>query len=89
MNVIKDYFGHEIHKGDVVLYNEKASKGYRSSFTEGVVIGFNTPNTVSVTGYEYLEEFKTGGYNYLMYRKSPNDVVNLTALGIREKVELF
>lgn len=40
MNVIKDYFGHEIHKGDVVLYNKKASKGYRSSFTEGVVVGF-------------------------------------------------
>lgn len=29
MKVVKDYFGHEIHKGDVVLYSEKGSCGYR------------------------------------------------------------
>lgn len=86
MSVIKDYLGHEINKGDVVLYNERASKGYRSSFTEGIIVGFNKPNTVSVIDPEYLEEFKTGNANYLIDRKFPKNVVNLTALGIRERV---
>lgn len=86
MSVIKDYFEHEINKGDIVLYNERASKGYYSSFTEGIIVGFNKPNTVSVIDPEYLEEFKTGGYNYLVDRKFPKNVVNLTALGIRERV---
>lgn len=89
MSVIKDYFGHEINKGDIVLYNERASKGYHSSFTEGIVVGFNKPSTVSVIDPEYLEKYKTGNANYLIDRKFPKNVVNLTVLGIREKVELF
>lgn len=88
MSVIKDYFGHEINKGDIVLYNERASKGYHSSFTEGIVVGFNKPSTVSVIDPEYLEKYKTGNANYLIDRKFPKNVVNLTVLGIREKVEL-
>lgn len=86
MKTVKDYLGHEIHIGDIVLYNERASKGYRSSFTEGIVVGFNKPNTVSVIDNEYLERYKTDGANYLIDRKFPKNVVNLTALGIRERV---
>lgn len=86
MSVIKDYFEHEINKGDIVLYNERASKGYYSSFTEGIIVGFNKPNTVSVIDHEYLKEYKTDGANYLIDRKFPKNVVNLTALGIRERV---
>lgn len=86
MKIIKDYLGHEINKGDVVLYNERASKGYRSSFTEGIIVGFNKPNTVSVIDHEDLERYKTDGANYLIDRKFPKNVVNLTALGIRERV---
>ena len=89
MTIAKDYFGHEINKGDIVLYNERASKGYHSSFTEGIVVGFNKPSTVSVIDPEYLEKYKTGNANYLIDRKFPKNVVNLTVLGIREKVELF
>lgn len=90
MTIAKDYFGHEINKGDVVLYNERASKGYYSSFTEGIVVGFNKLSTVSVIDHEYLEEYKTDDANCfcLIDRKFPKNVINLTALRIRERVEL-
>lgn len=88
MKTVKDYFGHEINKGDIVLYNERASKGYHSSFTEGIIVGFNKPNTISVIDPEYLEEYKTGNANYLIDRKFPKNVVNLTALDIRERIDI-
>lgn len=97
MKIAKDYFGHEINKGDVVLYNERASKGYRSSFIEGVVVRFNGLSTVSVVDHDHIERYKehikgikTDDTNfcidYHMDNKFPKNVVNLTALGIRERV---
>lgn len=92
MKIIKDYLGHEIHKGDIVLYSEKGSRGYRGSFTEGVVI--DVAGTIHVldnfTKERYQKEIEHHEkWNWWVADgKHSNNVINLTALGIREGINL-
>lgn len=90
---MKDYLGHEICKGDVVLYSEKGCHGYRGSFTEGVVI--NVGKVVQVldnyTKERYqsvLESHEKWGRWGIADGKYADNVIDLTALGIRQGVEL-
>ena len=55
MKTVKDYLGHEINKGDIVLYNEKGCNGYHSSFSEGVVIA--ATGKIVVLDINYLSEY--------------------------------
>lgn len=98
--MVKDYLGHEINIGDTLMYNQKACKGYYSSFTEGVVVAtegvvvaFNK-NKVEVCALGNLENYKKEqqsdwrwASNYTD-RKFGDNTVNLTALGIREGVDI-
>lgn len=93
MKIIKDYLGHEIHKGDVVLYSEKGSRGYRGSFTEGVVV--DVAGTIHVldnfTKERYqrvLKSHEEWGSWGIADGKYANNVIDLTALGIRERIDL-
>ena len=86
MNEVKDYFNHEIRKGDVLLYNQKASKGYYSSFTEGVVVNIIGNGKIEVCEVDDLNRYKEN--QHYTDRKYGRNTVNLTALGIRERVEL-
>lgn len=101
MNEVKDYFNHEIHKGDTLLYNQKASKGYYSSFTEGVVVNIIGNGKIEVCGVDNLDKYKgvddldkyeneNCGQWALYYtdRKYGRNTVNLTALGIRERIDI-
>lgn len=93
MKIIKDYLGHEIHKGDVVLYSEKGSRGYRGSFTEGVVV--DVAGTIHVLDNFNKERYQRvlksheewGGWGIAGGKHSDN-VINLTALDIRERIDL-
>ena len=93
MKIIKDYLGHEIHKGDIVLYSENGSRGYRGSFTEGVVV--DVAKTIHVldnfTKERYQRVLKSheewGGWGIADGKHSDN-VINLTALDIRERIDL-
>lgn len=91
MNKVKDYFNHEIHKGDILLYNQKASKGYYSSFTEGIVVNIIGNGKIEVCGVDDLDKYKNENRgqwaSYYTDRKYGRNTVNLTALGIRERVE--
>ena len=89
-----DYLDNEVNNGDIVLYNRKGSKGYRSSFAEGVVIRAGG-NVIIIEksklgrykeALEYYKEWKR--YPYFADQKHISNVVNLTALGARERVEL-
>ena len=73
---MKDYFGHEINIGDIVLYNERGSKGYCSSFSEGAVIEFSGKTKVKIKN----------GSSYLATTNYAENTVDLTALDIRQKV---
>lgn len=73
---MKDYFGNDINIGDVILYSMRGTHGYHASFTESVVTDFATPSKVCVTG-------KYGRLNG--DARLAKNVINLTALGIREK----
>lgn len=92
MTTVKDYFNHEIHKGDILLYNQKASKGYYSSFTEGVVVNVIGNGKIEVCGVDDLDKYKNENRgqwaSYYTDRKYGRNTVSLTALGIREGVEL-
>lgn len=90
---MKDYLGHEIRKGDVVLYSERGCHGYRGSFTEGVVI--NVGKVVQVLDNYTKERYqsvlesreKWGGWG-VADGKYADNVIDLTALGMRKGVEI-
>lgn len=65
-----DYLGNEIHEGDLVLFNDKASRGYYSYFSTEKVEQLNEPRKgcVAIEGY--------------YYSKKSSHVLNLTALGV-------
>lgn len=92
MNEVKDYFNHEICKGDVLLYNQKASKGYYSSFTEGVVVNIIGNGKIEVCEVDDLDEYKNENRgqwaSYCTDRKYGRNTVNLTTLGIRERINI-
>lgn len=71
---MKDYLGNEINIGDTVLFNEKACKGYYTSFTEAKVVEM----------YNGIKK-KTVKLDFQDYIKEVNNVIDLTALGLREK----
>lgn len=73
---MKDYLGHEINIGDIVLYNERGSKGYCSSFSEGVVTEFCGKTKVSI--YKSDKSWSTN--------KFAENTIDLTALGVRQIV---
>ena len=73
---MKDYFENEIHIGDTILFSGRNSRGYRASFEECVVTKFKGNTKVLVDTY------------YGDYRMSDN-VINLTALGLRSKQEVM
>ena len=92
MKIIKDYLGYEIHEGDILLYNQRATKGYYSSFTEDVMIGTIGNGKIEVCDVDNLDEYKNENRgqwtsNYTD-RKYGRNTINLTALGIRERIEL-
>ena len=70
---MKDYFGHDINIGDIVLYNERGSKGYCSSFSEGIVTEFSGKTKVIIKS-----DWTTTKY--------AANTIDLTALGIRQSV---
>lgn len=92
MTTVKDYFNHEIHKGDILLYNQKASKGYYSSFTEGVVVNIIGNGKIEVCEVDDLDKYKNENRgqwaSYYTDRKYGRNTVNLTALGIRERIDI-
>lgn len=92
MTTVKDYFNHEIHKGDILLYNQKASKGYYSSFTEGIVVNIIGNGKIEVCGVDDLDKYKNENrgqwVSYYTDHKYGRNTVNLTALGIREGIGL-
>ena len=69
---MKDYFGNEINVGDTILFSGRNSRGYRASFEECVVTKFKGNAKVLVDTY------------YGDYRMA-NNVINLTALGLRQR----
>lgn len=91
MNKVKDYLNHEIHKGDILLYNQKASKGYYPSFAEGIVVSIIGNGKIEVCGIDDLGKYKNENRSqwasYYTDRKYGRNTVNLTALGIRERTE--
>ena len=76
---MKDYFGNEIHIGDTILFSGRNSRGYRASFDECVVTELkgNSKVLVKAAPYAFLND----------YRMSDN-VINLTALGLRPRQEV-
>lgn len=93
MKIIKDYLGHEICKGDVVIYSERGSRGYRGTFTEGVVIETKPLRVLDdFTPERYKEEIDYHNRWRNCWLKSDgkhsNNVINLTALNIRDKIDL-
>lgn len=74
-----DYFGNEIHIGDMILFSGRNSRGYRASFDECVVTELkgNSKVLVKAAPYAFLND----------YRMSDN-VINLTALGLRSRQKL-
>lgn len=74
---MKDYFGNEIHIGDMILFSGRNSRGYRASFDECVVKEFKGNAKVRVDDHYYCND----------YRMSDN-VINLTALGLRPRQEV-
>lgn len=92
MATVKDYFNHEIHKGDILLYNQETSKGYYSSFTESVVVNIINNGRIEVCGVNDLDKYKNESRgqwaSYYTDKKYGHNTVNLTALGIRERIEL-
>lgn len=87
--MVKDYFGHEIHIGDTLLYNQKASKGYYSSFTEGVVVSIIGKGKIEVCEVNDFDEYKKSQYqSHYADRKYGSNTVNLTALDIRGRVDI-
>lgn len=77
---MKDYFGNEIHIGDTILFSGRGSRGYRASFDECVVTEFkgNAKCLVKNAPYPFQKD----------YRMSDN-VINLTALGLRSRQEVM
>ena len=86
MTDVKDYFNHEIRKGDVLLYNQKASKGYYSSFTEGIVVNIIGNGKIEACEVDDLNKYKEN--QRYTDRKYGCNTVNLTALGIRERIDI-
>lgn len=83
--MVKDYLNHEIYIGDVLLYNQKASKGYYSSFTEGVVVGIIGNGKIEVCEVDVWNEYKKGQrQGYYTDRKYGRNTLNLTELDIRQ-----
>ena len=89
-----DYLGNKICVGDIVLYNKKASKGYYSSFDEGIVVAIDN-NKITVCDKEdlakYLNECLQSNSNPWItntYTKRSVNTINLTALKLRERVDL-
>lgn len=74
-----DYLGNEIHIGDTILFSGRNSRGYRASFEECVVTELkgNSKVLVKAAPYAFLND----------YRMSDN-VINLTALGLRSRQKL-
>lgn len=89
-----DYLGNKVNKGDIVLYNQKGSRGYCSSFAEGVVI--RVGGNVIILSKSKLDKYKQALEYYNKWKSCPSfvdqkhigNVINLTALGARERVEL-
>ena len=79
---MKDYLGHEIHIGDILLYNQKASKGYYSSFTEGIVVNIIGNGKIEVCDIDDLNRYKEN--QHYADRKYGRNTINLTALDIRQ-----
>ena len=84
MNTIKDYFGHEIHEGDVVLYSNDGE------FEEGVIILIKP---LLVLDSFLLEEYKNGSKGWVecfcnSESKFADELINLTALDISERVDI-
>lgn len=90
--IVTDFLGNEIRQGDIVLYSERGSRGYSGSFTTGVVV--KVAKTLAILDEmridrynDALELFKSKGRCYLTDGKHSNNVVDLTALGKRERIE--
>ena len=75
---MKDYFGHDINIGDIVLYNERGSKGYCSSFSEGAVIEFVGKTKVKIKKDS----------SFWATTKYSENTIDLTALDIRQEVTI-
>lgn len=75
---MKDYFGHDINIGDIVLYNERGSKGYCSSFSEGAVIKFVGKTKVKIKNDS----------SFWATTKYSENTIDLTALDIRQEVTI-
>jgi len=91
---MKDFLNNDINIGDIILYNEKGSRGYSSSFSEGIAV--MGKRDVALLGIDKMSRFKEvldhyAKYNRLPYyvdRKHSFNTINLTALGVRERIEL-
>lgn len=84
-NAIKDYFGHEILEGDVVLYSNK-----HGEFEEGVIIAIKP---LLVLDSFLFKKYKNGSKEWAecycnSKSKFADELVNLTALNIRERVDI-
>ena len=74
-----DYFGNEIHIGDIVLYSDCDSHGYCGSFSEGIVNKLKDRHgEVEIIAYD------EDGDRFFANKKSEN-TINLTALGLRPR----
>ena len=96
MKEINDYLGHKINIGDILLYNQKASKGYYSSFEEGLVVMIHKGRVLVCSNDYDLENYKKhinedcAWIKPYVDGKYGENTVNLTALGLREnKKELL
>lgn len=86
--MIKDYLGHEINIGDILLYNGKGCHGYCSSFSEGVVVAINRGKP-EICDLDDLDEYKNRDkYHSYTNVKFAANTINLTALNIRERVDV-
>lgn len=91
---MNDFLNNEINVGDIILYNEKSSRGYCTSFSEGIVVMVKRDVVLLDIDkkhryQEVLDHYAK--YNRLPYyvnRKHAFNTINLTALGARERVEL-
>jgi hypothetical protein len=81
MNDIKDYLGHEIHEGDVVLYSNK-----RGEFKEGVI---TSTKPLFFADSFLFKKYKNGSKTWTdiccSKSKFTDELINLTTLGIRER----
>lgn len=85
MNDIKDYLGHEIHEGDVVLYSNK-----RGEFEEGVITSIKP---LCFIDSFLFKKYKNGSKTWAdcccsTKSKFSDELINLTALGIRERIDI-